>query len=476
MLEQLANIFRAPDLRKRVLFTLAIIAVVRMTAFVPTPFIDTDALREFMNRMGEQSGLLSFVNMFTGQAFSQMTIGALGIMPYISASIILQLLMVVWPRLEKIAKEGEAGKKKINQYTRYGTVLLACFQGMGISTVMLIPNGLNGLGPNYNMLFAVITMISMTTGTMFLMWLGEKISENGIGNGISIVICVNVMSSYPYSLQQGFSAVAQGVMAAIWLPTVFVLFLIATVAIILIQEGTRRIPIQHARRVVGRRVTQAQTTYLPLKINSAGVIPVIFSSAILSFPGMIFGYMGQGTRAGFFATMADFFAMQSRFNLYETLGLEMQKAALLLRSVNMWMLLYIVLTIFFCFFYTAIQFNPIDVAENLKKSGAFIPGKRPGRNTSDYIDYVMTRITLVGAIFLVTIAVTPYIFVISYNLPGSLMFDFVGGTGLIIVVGVVLQTMKQIESQLMMRHYEGFKPTSMRGAGGGGWRNRPSAG
>ncbi len=475
MLAQLANILRAPDLRKKVIYTLIMIAVIRATAFVFTPFIDQAKLATFMEDAAAGSGVFSVVNMFTGGAFQQMTIGALGIMPYISASIILQLLMVVWPRLEKIAKEGEAGRKKINQYTRYGTVLLAGFQGLGIAVAFLIPNGFNLLGPGYNWLFAFITMISMTGGTIFLMWVGEKISEKGVGNGISIVITINVMASYPSTLQSAVTMVMRGSMAAIWLPLTFLIFVGATILIILIQDGTRRIPIQHARRVVGRRVTQAQTTYLPLKINSAGVIPVIFSGAILSFPGMLLGQFGdQAVSTGFVGFLTEFFAMQSTYNPYTMLDMKMGGIMYLLKSINVWMFLYVVLTVFFCFFYTAIQFNPIDVAENLKKSGAFIPGKRPGRNTSDYIDYVMTRITFVGALFLVVIAALPYLMVISYGQflgSSSLMFDFAGGTGLIIVVGVVLQTMKQIESQLMMRHYEGFKPTGMRGSG---WRGRGS--
>ena len=378
--------------------------------------------------------------------------------------------MVVWPRLEKIAKEGEAGKKKINQYTRYGTVLLSAFQGLGVAVAFLIPSGLCAIGNHF--LFALITAMAMTTGTIFLMWIGEKISEKGIGNGISIVIMINVMSSYPNSLYMLIEQASKGVIPRIWVPGILFLFLACTVAIILVQEGNRRIPIQHARRVVGRKVTQAQTTYLPLKINSAGVIPVIFASAIMSFPGIILGQVGQGSRAGFFSTLGNFFAMQSRFNLYEIFNLQMGGVALLLKTCNAWVVCEMLLIVFFCFFYTAIQFNPVDVSENLKKSGAFIPSKRPGRQTADYIDFVLTRITLVGAIFLVIVSVLPYVLVISFTLPGNVSHDFVGGTGLIIVVGVVLETMKQIESQLLMRHYEGFHPTGFKGLSS--WRGRVS--
>lgn len=473
MLQQLANILKVPDLRKKVFYTLLMIGVYRMAAFVPVPFIDVDKLEEIMKGLTGEGGVLSFINMFSGGAFGNMTILALGIMPYISASIILQLLMVVWPRLEKIAKEGEAGKKKINQYTRYGTVLLASFQAIGICAAFLIPSDLCAIDSKF--LFIIITVFSMTTGTVFLMWLGERISERGIGNGISIIIAASIISVYPSSVSAGIRDVLSDTMRPMWLPFIVLVMIACTVAIILIQEGTRRLPIQHARRVVGRRVMQGQTTYLPLKINSAGVIPVIFSSAILSFPSMVFGFAQGGAPNAFFAWLGDLFAMDSNINPYDMLPFlsDIGGAALLLKSINLWTFLYAILTIFFCFFYTAIQFNPIDVAENLKKSGAFIPGFRPGRHTSEHIDHVLTRVTTVGAFFLVGIAIMPSIFRTSFEI-NYMVTEFLGGTGLIIVVGVVLEMTKQIESQLLMRHYEGFRPTG--GRSSGSWRDRSSAG
>lgn len=463
MLQSIANIFKIPDLKKKILFTLFILIVHRIGCHIPTPFIDPDAIKQFWQGQVSGRGILMMIDMFSGRAFRNMTVMALGIMPYISASIILQLLMVVWPRLEKIAKEGEAGRKKINQYTRYGTVVLSAFQAMGLA-FMIIQQGWTPLAENHKLLFIIITMVSMTTGTTFLMWLGEKISEHGIGNGISLIIAFGIMASYPYDIGIGIESIRVGNLRPIWLPILLASLVVVSVAIIYIQEGARKIPIQHAKRVVGRRMMSGSTTYLPLKVNTAGVIPVIFSSAILSFPGLIFSWLGPGGQ-GFLYDLGQWFDINSRQNPYYWLGLSKGGIFYLLKVLNLYTVLYAILTMFFCYFYTAITFNPVDTAENLKKYGAFIPGRRPGKPTSDFIDFVLTRVTLVGAIFLVSVALLPNVFVVSFQIPWALT-DFVGGTGLIIVIGVLLDTMKQVESHLLMRHYEGFK---LRARGRGRW-------
>jgi preprotein translocase subunit SecY len=451
VLGSLLNIWKVPDLRRKVLFTLLIVLVHRIGAHIPTPFVDPQAIQHWMEQVG-QKGVLAMVDMFSGRAFRRMTVFALGIMPYISASIILQLLMVVWPRLEKIAKEGELGRKKINQYTRYGTVGLAAFQSLGIALFML-KTRMNSI--DNRLLFIIVTIFSMTAGTTLLMWLGEKISEKGIGNGISLIIAIGIVAAYPYDIGLGIDQVRNEMLRPIWIPILLVTMIAVSVAIIYIQEGARKIPIQHAKRVVGRRVVSGTTTYLPLKVNTGGVIPVIFSSAILSFPGILFSWLGAGGQ-GTFGVLNELFSMTSSYNPYVWFNLEKGGIFSLLKVINFYTFLYVILTAFFCYFYTAITFNPTDTAENLKKYGAFIPGRRPGKPTSDYIDYVLTRITLVGAAFLIAVALLPDVFYVSFNVPWGLT-DFVGGTGLIIVIGVILDTMKQVESHLLMRHYEGFK-------------------
>ncbi len=454
MLGLMANMFKIPDLRKKIFYTLMIVAIYRVGAHVPVPFIDGKAMREFWASAtgGAGGGLLNMVDMFSGRAFRQMTIFALGIMPYISASIILQLLTVVWPWLEKISKEGEAGRKKINQYTRYGTVLLAAFQSMGVALFLLGHN--LTLLPHHRFLFIFTTILAITAGTCFIMWLGERISDKGIGNGISIIIAVGIIAGYPYSVGTAIQAVQAG-MRPITIPIILILFVVISVLIIYMQLGSRKIPIQHAKRVVGRRMMSGSTTHLPLKVNTAGVIPVIFSSAIMTFPTFVLGGFIRGGE-GFFNWLGELFSMTSRFNPYDYFDMEYGGIFPLLKNINLYHVIYAVLTIFFCYFYTAVTFNPTDIADNLKKSGSFIPGRRPGKATSEYIDFVLTRITLVGAFFLVAIALLPQFISIAYNVPWAFT-DVVGGTGLLIVVGVLLDTMKQIESQLLMRHYEGFK-------------------
>jgi preprotein translocase subunit SecY len=466
MLGLMANMFKIPDLRKKIVFTLAMVGVYRIGAHIPVPFIDAAAMREFWMQAtgGAAGGLMKMVDMFSGGAFRQMTIFALGIMPYISASIILQLLQVVWPWLEKIAKEGEAGRKKINQYTRYGTVLLAAFQSFGVS-IFLLSERLTLIN-EHRILFSFTTVLAITAGTCFIMWLGERITEKGIGNGISLIIAVGIIASYPYSAAFAVNSITMGQMAPIVVPVILILFVAVSVAIIYMQLGARKIPVQYAKRVVGRRMMSGATSHLPLKVNTAGVIPIIFSSAIMSFPGLVFGGFvrrSESQGGGFLAWLGEFFSMDSTINPYQILGLETGGIFHLLRSVNMYLLIYSILTIFFCYFYTAVIFNPIDIADNLKKSGGFIPGRRPGKATSEYIDYVLTRITLVGSVFLVIVAVLPQIITVSYRVDWNIT-NVIGGTGLIIVIGVLLDTMKQIESQLMMRHYEGFR--WRRGRGG----------
>jgi preprotein translocase subunit SecY len=446
----MANMFKIPDLRKKIFFTLGMLALYRVGAHIPVPFIDAKAMTAFWENQtrGGGGGLLNMVDMFSGRAFRNMTVFALGIMPYISASIILQLLTVVWPWLEKIAKEGEAGRKKINQYTRYGTVVLAAFQSAGVSLV-LINNKLSLPGMPW-LGFMFTTILAITAGTCFIMWLGERITERGIGNGISLIIAIGIVAGYPYSVGVAVSSVQSG-QSPIIIPVVLVLFVVMSVAIIYMQLGSRKIPIQHAKRVVGRRVMSGSTTHLPLKVNTAGVIPIIFSSAIMTFPTFILGGFFQNSSVG------EFFNMQSRFNPYDWFELDEYGGIFpLMKAINAYLFIYTLLTIFFCYFYTAVTFNPRDIADNLKKSGSFIPGRRPGRTTADYIDFVLTRITLVGSVFLVFVAMLPQVISVSYKVAWA-WTDIVGGTGLIIVVGVLLDTMKQIESQLLMRHYEGFR-------------------
>jgi preprotein translocase subunit SecY len=465
MFGSLLNIFKVPDLRRKLFMTVLLLVVYRVGAHVPCPFVNLAAMKNLSaSRFG--GGLFGMVDLFSGGAFKNMTIFALGIMPYITASIILQLLTVVWPHLEKMAKEGEAGRKKINQYTRYGTVLLTGFQSIGLAIMMmqasvnLTPNTATGRG-----LFIFSTMVAMTTGTCFIMWLGEKITEFGIGNGISIIIAAGIMASYRNDLSIGITNVKQQNMALVWLLIVPVLYVVVTALIILMQQASRKIPIQYARRLVGRREMQGGSNYLPLKINTAGVIPVIFSSSILMFPGLILSMFTSGTSGGFASTVLEILQRSTPlYNLYGLFDINKGGLFLLLKMGNMYNVMYVLLTVFFCYFYTAITFNPIDTADNLKRVGAFIPGRRPGKNTADYIDYVLTRITVVGAAFLCVVALLPDVLYVSFKVDPSFA-NMVGGTGLIIVAGVMLDLMKQIESQLLMRHYDGFKYRS-RGASG----------
>ena len=427
MISGLQNISKIPELRNRILFTFGMLAVYRIGIFVPTPGIDTQALGAFFEAQAKGGSLLGLIDMFTGGALSQFSVFALGIMPYISASIIIQLLTVVIPYLERLSKEGDAGRKKITQYTRYGTVGLSIIQGMGIA--FGLENMKSPIGdlvvPTPGWGFRIMAVLTLTAGTAFLMWLGERISENGIGNGISMIIFAGIVARFPTAIFNTAQLLRTGEMS-IFMMLIIGLVMIAVVgAIILMERGHRKIPVQYAKRVVGRKVYGGSSTHLPLRVNTAGVIPPIFASSLLMFP----------------ATIANFIDHPWAQSL----------ANLLSPGAIFYNIIYILLIIFFCYFYTAVQFNPVDVADNMKKYGGYIPGIRPGKRTADYIDKVLTRITLGGALYLSAVCVLPTILISQFNVP----FYF-GGTALLIVVGVALDTMTQVESHMLTRHYEGF--------------------
>jgi len=438
MLQTFANLLKIPDLRKKILLTLGLIAVYRIGAYIPTPGIDGVKLAQFFDNIAKTQGgtLFGIMNLFSGGAIERLTIFALGIMPYISASIIFQLLTTVIPALEKLSKEGEAGYKKITQYTRYGTVVLAAVQSFFIALWLEAPQRFGGLQivqyPGWP--FRILTMITLTSGTAFIMWLGEQIQEKGIGNGISLIITAGIISRMPTAAYQLFSLISpfqpeKSQLNIFTLVIMLVMLVGVVVAVVLITQGQRKIPIQYAKRVVGRRVYGGQSTYIPLRVNQPGVIPIIFAQSIILFPATI-------------ASLVPNDAMQNM-------------AQLLMRGNLVYNIIYSLLIIFFAYFYTAITFNPADVAENMKKYGGFVPGIRPGKATADYLDFVMTRITLPGAIFLAIIAILPSIVSDSLKIP-YLVASFFGGTGLLIIVGVMLDTIRVLESQLIMRHYEGF--------------------
>ena len=426
MLERLAtsfqNIFKIPELRIRILFTLLMLAVYRIGAHVPTPGINNDELAKFLQKEG--GALLGFLDIFSGGALSRLTIFALGMMPYISASIILQLLTVVIPHLSKLAKEGERGRKKIIQYTRFGTIGIALIQGFGIAV------GLEGMNQGAFVLtpgwaFRLMTVITLTAGTAFLMWLGEQITERGIGNGISLIIFAGIVARLPSAVAQTYDLYQIGQLSFLLLVVLTAVMLGVVAAIVFLESGRRKIAVQYAKRVIGRRVYGGQSTHIPLKINTAGVIPPIFASSIIAFPATIAGFI--------------------QVPWVQSIGAQLAPGSLL------YTLMYVALIVFFCFFYTAVVLNPVDMADNMKKYGGFIPGIRPGQRTSDYIYKVLTRITLVGAVYLAIVCVIPEILIYRLNVP----FYF-GGTSLLIVIGVGLDTAQQIESHMLMRNYEGF--------------------
>jgi preprotein translocase subunit SecY len=428
LLAAFVNAFKVPDLRKKILFTLLIMAVYRMGSHIPTPGIDVEAAQQFAAQA--QGGVFAFINLFSGGALTQMAIFALGIMPYITSSIIMQLLTVVIPRLESWSKEGESGYKKITQWTRYLTVMLALLQSTGLA--FLFHRGQFGqtgaqsnidLIPNFTPPRVALIVLSLTAGTALIMWLGELITQRGIGNGMSILIFTSIVSTLPGEGKAILDQKGLGTFAV-----VIAIGIAIIVAIVIMEQGQRRIPVQYAKRVVGRRMYGGSSTYIPLKVNQSGVIPIIFASSVLYIPTLLQNVIQNET-------------IQNFINNH-----------LVNSSSVTYMVLYGVMVIFFAYFYTAITFNPTDVADNMKKYGGFIPGIRPGRQTADYLDRILTRITLPGALFIAFIALLPSVFLATQNIQ-QLPF---GGTSVLITVGVTLETMKQIESQLMMRHYEGF--------------------
>jgi len=423
------NIGKIPELKKRIIFTLLMLVVYRVGCHIPTPGVDATALAAFFSQM--QGTVLGLFNMFSGGALQQMSVMALGIMPYISASIILQLLTIVVPHLEKLKKEGEQGRKKITQYTRYGTVVLSIIQGLGIAyglENMSSPDGapivpVGGWG------FRLLTVITLTAGTAFLMWLGEQITERGVGNGISLIIFSGIVARFFPGVGRIFELIRVGQISAFFMAIVVALMIAIVGFIVFMERAQRRIPVQYAKRVVGRKMYGGQSTHLPLKINTSGVIPPIFASSMLMFP----------------ATIGNFVDLEG------TPWLDYVMNTLLQANHVAYNLLYVILIIFFCYFYTAVQFNPVDVADNMKKQGGFVPGIRPGRNTAEYIDRVLTRITFSGALYVSVVCVLPQVFMYQLNVP-----IYFGGTALLIVVGVAMDTSNQIESHMLTRHYEGF--------------------
>jgi preprotein translocase subunit SecY len=449
MLDSIRNIFSIPDLRKRIIFTLLILAVYRVGWQVPNPGISGAALQEFWEQ--QRGTILGFVDLFSGRNMSKMTIFALGIMPYISASIILQLLQVVWPYLERLSKEGELGRKKITQYTRYGTILICSIQSSAIALWLQAQSSPSGapIVPNPGAGFIFLTVLTLTTGTVFVMWLGEQISERGIGNGISLIIFAGIVVNYPRDFQNVLVGLKTGNMTPLRLIFLVVLMLGVIAFIVFVERGQRRIPVSYAKRVVGRKVYGGQSTHLPLRVNTGGVIPIIFAASIITIPATIAGFV----KHPIFQQIAQQFGL----------------------GMPLYNLLYIAAIVFFTFFYVSIIFNPSDVADNLRKYGGFIPGIRPGKNTSDFIDSVLSRITLVGALYLAAVAILPEFLITGFkvhtlplvgdfleaNLPqwftqGLNVQFYFGGTSILIVVGVAMDTMQQIEAQLVMRHYDGF--------------------
>ena len=459
--EALANVFRIPDLRKRVLFTLALLAVYRIGAYIPTPGIATDRFQEFFTRTAG-GGFLGYLDVFSGGMLRRMTIFALGITPYITASIILQLLTVVIPTLDKLQKEGEIGRRKITQWTRYLTVILAVIQSIGIALALQNSDGNFVLHPGFG--FLAMTCITFTTGTAFIMWLGEQITDRGVGNGMSLIIFTGIIIGLPSAIQNIYT---NTFVTHQWNPLqmiIIIAVMIVVVAfIVLVERGERRIPVQYAKRVVGRRMMGGQSTHLPLKVNAGGVIPIIFASSLLALP----------------QTALQFGTVKNSRWLSSMLGA-------LGGAEPLYYVAYVVLIIFFCFFYISIIFNPKEAADNMRKYGGFIPGIRPGKNTADYMDGILSKITVVGGLYLSILSLIPAIMLqgirlqrlplvgnfIDAHFPRFILDGlgvnfFFGGTSLLIVVGVAMDTVNQIEAQLIMRHYEGFTPRSGRLRGRG---------
>jgi len=451
--EAVANVFRIPDLRKRVLFALGLLAVYRLGGHITIPGVDVNRLQDFFAK--NAGSIFGFVDLFSGGTLRRLTIFALGIMPYITSSIILQLLTVVVPTLEKLQKEGEIGRRKITQWTRYLTVILALVQSFGIAWALEHSEGLV-LNPGVG--FILMTVLSLTTGTAFIMWLGEQITERGIGNGMSLIIFTGIVVGLPNAIQEIVSKIQTGDWNAFHVLVILVMMIAVVAFIVLVERGERRIPVQYAKRVIGRRVMGGQSTHMPLKVNAGGVIPVIFASSLLAFPTTL--------------TNVDF-VKNSTFlsNLLGSIG----------NGQPLYYLLYTVLIIFFCFFYVSIIFNPNEAADNMRKYGGFIPGIRPGKNTAEYMNKILTKITVVGGLYLSILSLLPLIMIQGiklqhlplvgnwidahfwrFILDGLGVQFYFGGTSLLIVVGVAMDTVNQIEAQLIMRHYEGFTPRAGR--------------
>lgn len=429
MLESFRNIFKIPELRKRVLFTLGIIAIYRIGGHVPTPGIDTAVLSDFFKNSG--NSLFGLYDMFVGGSFRRVSVFALGIMPYISASIIIQLLGTVFPYFHKLQREGGEGKKKITQYTRYGTVLLSLVQAIGISiflqSIVSQETGLHAVHQGMlGIKFTLLTMVSLTTGTVLIMWLGEQITSRGIGNGISLIIFIGIIARLPNAVIGEVQLLLSGNRNPMMEIMIVAIIVAVTAFVVMMTQAMRKIPIQTPKKVVGQKMYAGQNTVLPLRLSMAGVIPIIFASSIMTFPSMIQSFFPQS-------------------EMMETIGVLFSPRGFLYNILTG------LLIIFFTYFYTAIIFNPLDIADNLKRSGGFIPGIRPGKKTAEFLDNVLSRITLPGSIFLAFVAVVPFLVMSQMNVN----FYF-GGTSVLICVGVALDTLQQLESHLQMRNYEGF--------------------
>ncbi len=430
--ETFTNIFKIQELRERLIFTAVLLIIVRIGSHITLPGVDAVLLADTIRRSSENT-LFGLYDLFVGGAFSNAAIFALGIMPYISSSIVIQLLGAVWPYFAKLQKEGEEGRKKITQYTRYGTVFISLLQGWGVAVKLahttsgglpIVPAEIQGIG------FYISTMLILTSGTIFMMWLGEQITERGIGNGISLIIFIGIVARFPHAVLDEIQLVTGGARNLIVEIVIFIAMGFIVAGVVLVTQGTRRIPVQYAKRVVGRKVYGGVTQYIPLRVNTAGVMPIIFAQAIMFVPQIIFSFFPNSE---FMQTLAtDWFSYTS------------------------WpySVIYALMIVFFTYFYTAVAFNPKDVADNMKKQGGFIPGIRPGAHTAEFIDNILTKITLPGSIFLAIVAILPTIMMRFGITPG--FASFFGGTSLLIIVGVALDTLQQIESHLLMRHYDGF--------------------
>jgi preprotein translocase subunit SecY len=465
--DSLKNIFAIPELRKRVLFTFGLLAVYRVGGHIPTPGINAQALKEVTAQ--NATGLFGLYDMFSGQNLSKMTVFALGVMPYISASIILQLLTVVWPYLERLSKEGELGRRKITQYTRYGTILLSLVQSLGISFFLENTTRMTGgtqlvYHPGWG--FRLMTVLTLTTGSVLVMWLGEQITERGIGNGMSLLIYAGIVVGLPRAALATLRQLSSGDIGLLTLVLLIVLMVGVVGAVVFVERGYRRVTVQYARRMVGRRMYGGASTHIPLKVNTGGVMPVIFASSILAFPQTLKPMFDPG------GALANDFVSK----LITQLSI----------SYPLYNLLYVAMIIFFAYFYTAIIFNPDDVAENMRKYGGFVPGIRPGKRTAEHIDQILARVTLAGAIYLAVIALLPEFLLTGFKVQpipwigdwldsvtpvfitqGLNVPFYFGGTSLLIIVGVAMDTVQQVESQLIMRHYDGFmKKTRIRGRRG----------